>query len=95
MTNIIEDAILKLEVAKMRQKGVKEMCDVLKLKGKIAEKGYNQVQLAELIHMDRTTLNRKLKTGEDFSVKEAETIAKILELDGREAANIFFNAIVA
>ena len=86
--------ILKSEVAKMRQKG-ENMCDILKLKGKIAEKGYNQVQLAELIHMDRTTLNRKLKTGEDFSIKEAEEIARVLSLNGSEAVSIFFNTIVA
>lgn len=71
------------------------MCNIPKLKGKIIEKGYNQSQLAELISMDRTTLSRKLKTGEDFSIKEAEKIAKVLGMNGREATAIFFNEIVA
>lgn len=71
------------------------MCDIAKLKGKIAEKGFNQSQLAKIISMDRTTLNRKLKTGEEFSIKEAEKIALALDLSGREATYIFFDSIVA
>lgn len=71
------------------------MCDIAILKGKIAEKGLNQTQLAEIIQMDRSTLNRKLKTGEDFSIKEAEKIALVLELNKMEAISIFFNSIVA
>lgn len=71
------------------------MCDIAKLKGKIVEKGFNQSQLAKTIDMDRTTLNRKMKTGEEFSIKEAEKIAIALELSGKEAMHIFFDSIVA
>lgn len=71
------------------------MCDIAKLKGKIAEKGLKQTQLAKMINMDRTTLSRKLRTGEDFSIKEAEKIALVLNLSCKDAINIFFDHIVA
>lgn len=66
------------------------MCDTAKLRGKIVEKGFNQVSLAKKIGMDRSTLNRKLKNGETFTIGEASKIAIILELTKDEAMTIFF-----
>ena len=71
------------------------MCDVAKLKGKIVEKGLNQVILAQKAGMDRSTLNRKMKTGEAFTIGEANKIAIILKLTKDEAMAIFFANIVA
>lgn len=71
------------------------MCDVAKLKGKIVEKGLNQVTLAQKAGMDRSTLNRKMKTGEAFTIGEANKIAIILKLTKDEAMAIFFTNIVA
>lgn len=71
------------------------MCDVAKLRGKIMEKGFNQEKLAEIVSIDRSTLNRKLKTGEAFTIGEANIIAKALELTKDEAIAIFFTQIVA
>ena len=71
------------------------MCDVAKLKGKMAEKGFNQLKLAEKVNIDRSTLNRKLKTGEAFTIEEANKIAIALELTKDEAMAIFFTHIVA
>lgn len=71
------------------------MCDVAKLKGKIVEKGLNQVTLAQKAGMDRSTLNRKMKTGEAFTIGEANKIAIILKLTRDEAMAIFFANIVA
>lgn len=71
------------------------MCDVAKLKGKIVEKGLNQVTLAQRAGMDRSTLNRKMKTGEAFTIGEANKIAIILKLTRDEAMAIFFANIVA
>lgn len=71
------------------------MCDVAKLRGKIAEKGLSQVMLAKKAEMDRSTLNRKMRTGEDFSIGEANRIAMILKLTKDEAIEIFFAGIVA
>jgi len=71
------------------------MCDVAKLKGKIAEKGLNQVMLAQKTGMDKSTLNRKMKTGESFTIGEANKIALILKLTRDEAMAIFFANVVA
>lgn len=71
------------------------MCDTAKLRGKIVEKGLNQVSLAKKTGMDRSTLNRKLKNGETFTIGEASKIAIILELTKDEAMTIFFTDIVA
>lgn len=71
------------------------MCDVAKLKGKIIEKGLNQTTLAQKVGMDRSTLNRKMKTGEAFTIGEANKIAIILKLTRDEAMAIFFASIVA
>lgn len=71
------------------------MCDVAKLRGKIAEKGLNQTTLAKEAEIDRSTLNRKMKTGEAFTIGEANKIAIILKLTKDEAMEIFFASIVA
>lgn len=71
------------------------MCDIAKLKGKIVENGFNQITLAKQTGMDRSTLNRKLKTGEAFTIGEANKIATVLELTKAEAMAIFFTNIVA
>lgn len=71
------------------------MCDVAKLKGKIVEKGLNQTTLAQKTGMDRSTLNKKMKTGEAFTIGEANKIADILKLTRDEAMAIFFTNIVA
>lgn len=71
------------------------MCDVAKLKGKIIEKGLNQVMLAKATGMDRSTLSRKMKNGEAFTIGEANKIVTILHLSKDEAAEIFFANIVA
>lgn len=71
------------------------MCDIAKLKGKIVENGFNQIALAKQTGMDRSTLNRKLKTGETFTIGEANKIATVLKLTKAEAMAIFFTNIVA
>lgn len=71
------------------------MVDVNKLKGKMAENGFIQNDLASAIGIDRSTLNRKLRTGEDFSINEANKIAQVLSLTKNEAMSIFFKQIVA
>ena len=71
------------------------MCDVAKLKGKIAEKGLNQMTVAKRAGIDRSTLNRKLKTGENFTIGEANKIAIVLGLNKEDAMKIFFADIVA
>lgn len=65
------------------------MCDVMKLKGKMRELGMTQDSLAAAISIDRSTLNRHLKTGTDFTIGEANRIIKVLSLSSEEAMAIF------
>ena len=71
------------------------MVDTNKLRGRMVEKGISQEGLAKAIGLDRSTVNRKLKTGEDFSIGEANRIAEALHLSRDEAVSIFFTSIVA
>ncbi len=71
------------------------MCNISKLKGKIAEKGMKQYELAEKIKVNKSTLNRKIKSGENFTLGEAIRISKALSLTKEEAMEIFFNDVVA
>ncbi len=65
------------------------MCDTMKLKGKMKENGMTQEGLAAAIEIDRSTLNRRLKTGEDFTIGEANRIVSVLMLTADEALSIF------
>ena len=52
--------------------------------------------LAKLMGIDRATLYRKLNSkGENFTIKEANLIVKILNLSEQEAMDIFFKSTVA
>lgn len=63
--------------------------NVLKLRGKIVEKGINVEALANSINIDRATLYRKLNDGERFTIGEALRIKDALELTAEEACAIF------
>lgn len=72
------------------------MVDVNKLKGRIVEKGLTIGELASIIGVDKTTIYRKLKgNGDDFSILEADNIAKALSLSSSDATAIFFSQYVA
>ena len=65
------------------------MCDTMKLKGKMAERGFRQEDLARAVGIDRSTLNRRLKTGEDFTIGEANRVVAALHLSAEDAMQIF------
>lgn len=69
------------------------MCDTMKLKGKMKENGITQENLSAAIQIDRSTLSRRLKTGEDFTIGEANRIVKILRLTTDEALAIFLPSL--
>jgi len=71
------------------------MVNINKLKGKIVEKGYNQKKFAVEIGMNKSTLSRKLKTGEDFSIGQANKAIEVLNLSKEDAISIFFSNTVA
>ncbi len=69
------------------------MCDTMKLKGKMKENGITQEKLSAAIQIDRSTLSRRLKTGEDFTIGEANRIVKMLRLTTEEALAIFLPSL--
>lgn len=72
------------------------MVNVLKFKGKVVENGLNLSEVAEAINIDRSTLFRKLnENGEDFTIKQADELIKLLKLTAEEAMAIFFSQYVA
>ena len=66
------------------------------LKEKIAANGLNIKKVAETIGIDESTFYRKLKAnGETFTVKEVYAIIDILNIDKRDAGEIFFSQKLA
>lgn len=65
--------------------------NVLKLKGKMVEKGFNVEALAAEIGVDRSTLYRKMDAGEKFTVGDVQKIKTALDLTTAEASDIFFD----
>lgn len=65
------------------------MCDTMKLKGKMREKGITQEKLAAVIDIDKSTLSRRLNSGKDFTIGEANKIVIALQLSAAEAMSIF------
>ena len=63
--------------------------DIMKLKGKIVERGYNVERLATQIGVDRSTLYRKLDGGDKITIGEAQKIKAVLGLNSDEASSIF------
>lgn len=72
------------------------MVDVNKLMGKIAENKLSISKLAEKMNVDKSTMYRRFgNEGEQFTIKEADFIAKELHLSKDEAIAIFFKQYVA
>ena len=73
-----------------------EKMNGMKLRGKMVEKGISTVTLSKELGIARSTLWRKISTG-NFTVGEAEKIIIFLDLSFPEVEEIFFpnNRIVA
>lgn len=72
------------------------LVNVNKLKGKIVENNLSVERLADSIGIDKSTLYRKLNNdGENFTIREADLISKELQLNPKEANDIFFSQYVA
>lgn len=72
------------------------MVNIMKLKGKIVEKGMSVGQLAYKMGIDRATFYRRMsQNGDTFTIKETNQICKLLDLTKDEAIAIFFNDYVA
>ena len=72
------------------------MVNVMKLKGKMVEKGVTTETLAKALGIDRATLYRKFSQhGTGFTIREANLIVAFLKLTKDEANDIFFADVVA
>ena len=72
------------------------MVNINSLKGKISEKGYSLNTFSEKLSFDKSTFYRKINSeGESFSIKEADEIATLLNLNYDEVMKIFFAQYVA
>lgn len=56
----------------------KPKLDTSRLRGKMAEQRISQVEMARMLGIDASTLNKKMTGKSDFSVLEALTIIRIL-----------------
>lgn len=64
--------------------------DVAKLRGKLAERGVTQEQVANSIKIDKSTFSRKMKSRAlDFSIGEMHEISNVLKLSSEDAKEIF------
>ena len=55
--------------------------DILKLKGKIAEKGKTQIELAKKLNLSVQSFNAKLNGRAKFDIDEAKKLIEILEIE--------------
>ncbi len=75
-------------VAKMaNKKGREKMTSTNLLKAKMAEKGYNQSQIAELLGITYQSFNRKLNNKVEFKASEINKLCEILDIT---AINAYF-----
>ncbi len=64
--------------------------NILKLKGKIVERGMNTDSAAVAIGINSTSLYRKFKKPHTFTVVDAARLKEVLALTDQEAIDIFF-----
>ena len=64
------------------------MVNIPKLRGAMAEKGFNQKQLAASLKWSERTMQLRLKSGK-FGTDEAEKIGDILNIDRATLVEIF------
>lgn len=67
------------------------MANVEKLNALINSKGIKKIWLADQLGITPQTLIYKLNGINDFKLQEVNTLCKILNIDEKEAKQIFFN----
>ncbi len=63
--------------------------NLMKIKGKMTEKGFTQRELAEILGISIQSLNKKLNGKVEFVISEATKLIEVLDINDPE--NIFFN----
>jgi DNA-binding Xre family transcriptional regulator len=67
------------------------MANVEKLNALIDYKGIKKIWLADQLGITQQTLINKLSGVNDFKLQEVNTLCKVLNIDEKEAKQIFFN----
>ena len=80
-----------IAVARMRQINQERVMamNILMLKGKMVERGFNVERLAAKMDIDRSSLYRKMNSSEKFTIGDVQKIKDILELSDNDARLIF------
>ncbi len=71
------------------------MLNTRKLKGRMAEKGLTQKDIAEALGIATPTVNQKLNNVRPMDLTEAEQLAKILDISAEDFSAYFFANEVA
>ncbi len=66
------------------------MINVLKLKAKMVEKGYTQLDMADCLNISRFSFNLKINNKRLFTLLEVQKISELLGLTEQEIIIIFF-----
>lgn len=70
--------------------------NVLKLKGRIVEKGLTLEAVADSLGVDRSTLSRRLSDdGNKMTIGDARKLVDLLGLSPEDAVSIFFTENIA
>ncbi len=64
-------------------------CNTNKLLGAMKERGFTQDALALASGMSKATLGRRMKNGNEFTIKEIESIRNAMGLSRNESISIF------
>lgn len=71
------------------------MVNCNKLKGTMVEHSITASEMAAVLGINRATLSRKINGESSFTIDEADTIVKHMNLSAQEAQAIFFSQFVA
>lgn len=82
------DNILLLHSAILERSG--KMVNTLKLKGKMAELGYNQKDVAKQLGISPATVSQKLNNVRPMTLLEANTLSEFLEIEDKDFKEYFF-----
>ena len=75
------------------QKNTSNGVNTNKLRAKIAERGTTMTEIAKRIRIDPSSMSRKVKGSNDFTVGEMQAIVAELQMTPNEAMDIFLPKI--
>lgn len=71
------------------------MINSKKIKERAAELGLRQMDIAKALGLQQSTVNQKINNVRPMSLKEAEIMAEVLQIENTEFSIYFFSSEVA